>query len=408
MQEETSDNIAHLLICFCTGRLTAEQRYTLLTRAASDQGIFDQLMEAEALRDALVSPEQRPLIEAAFSSRLMPILDDGRNVTIKDPVVLGQKVESEPGGKDPAALPADDFISEILEQEECPSVYSLAQLAWNNRRSANAPPTQQHFVSGICDRCTQLLRFLSGRNDSPDMWKESAAGLLSGRTLGASGGEEPMPQLSISQNVNTVGLRVFPNLRSAKPAVKVISLNALHEGSFVDIFILGEQSRSVNAPLVRDAWGVLTAELPLKLVVSTLESGPPVPFIARVTKAGFLHRAGRWLYSFLRRSRTRVEERSPTGAFEPSCAVIGDGNAGAAAAVGVVCAVKDSSLLLQISPQANLRGGCTLVVRRNDVSIGLAVIVRLEGLAAVGRFQAFEQELPKPQDLAILSVSDDM
>jgi len=48
-----------LLLANTSGELTAEQRKTLLEAAASDQDLFDQLMESEALRTALADPDQR-------------------------------------------------------------------------------------------------------------------------------------------------------------------------------------------------------------------------------------------------------------------------------------------------------------------------------------------------------------
>jgi hypothetical protein len=48
-----------LLLGYCAGELTAEEERTLLEAAAHDQQLFDQLMEADALRHALSFPEER-------------------------------------------------------------------------------------------------------------------------------------------------------------------------------------------------------------------------------------------------------------------------------------------------------------------------------------------------------------
>ena len=48
-----------LLLGHTAGELTAEQEQTLCEAAAADQELFDQLMEADALRAALAVPEQR-------------------------------------------------------------------------------------------------------------------------------------------------------------------------------------------------------------------------------------------------------------------------------------------------------------------------------------------------------------
>jgi hypothetical protein len=48
-----------LLLGYSAGELTAEEERALFEAAADDQGLFDQLMEAEAVRHALSFPEQR-------------------------------------------------------------------------------------------------------------------------------------------------------------------------------------------------------------------------------------------------------------------------------------------------------------------------------------------------------------
>ncbi len=48
-----------LLLGHTAGELTAEQQRTLYQAAAADQGLFDQLMEADAIREALADPEER-------------------------------------------------------------------------------------------------------------------------------------------------------------------------------------------------------------------------------------------------------------------------------------------------------------------------------------------------------------
>src|SRR6266496_6466876 len=62
------DNPADLLPRYCSGQLTPDEERSLLLSAAADQDIFDQLMEAEVLRDALNSPELRNYLRGALSS----------------------------------------------------------------------------------------------------------------------------------------------------------------------------------------------------------------------------------------------------------------------------------------------------------------------------------------------------
>src|SRR5580704_3520706 len=48
-----------LLLAYSAGELTAAEARVLFEAAAADQDLFDQLMEAEAVRHALSSPEER-------------------------------------------------------------------------------------------------------------------------------------------------------------------------------------------------------------------------------------------------------------------------------------------------------------------------------------------------------------
>jgi hypothetical protein len=50
---------AALLLAYTAGELTAEQKQALFEAAAADQDLFDQLVEAEALRATLAVPEER-------------------------------------------------------------------------------------------------------------------------------------------------------------------------------------------------------------------------------------------------------------------------------------------------------------------------------------------------------------
>lgn len=57
-----------LLLGHTAGELTAEQARALHEAAAGDQELFDQLMEADALREALAAPEQRHRAAAVLSA----------------------------------------------------------------------------------------------------------------------------------------------------------------------------------------------------------------------------------------------------------------------------------------------------------------------------------------------------
>jgi hypothetical protein len=57
-----------LLLGHTAGELTAEQEQALFESAAADQDLFDQLMEADALRAALAVPEQRRRAAAVLSA----------------------------------------------------------------------------------------------------------------------------------------------------------------------------------------------------------------------------------------------------------------------------------------------------------------------------------------------------
>ncbi|HKE25659.1 MAG TPA: hypothetical protein VKB88_25045 [Bryobacteraceae bacterium] len=57
-----------LLLGHTAGELTAEQEKTLLEAAAADQDLFDQVMEADALREALAVPEERRRAAAVLNS----------------------------------------------------------------------------------------------------------------------------------------------------------------------------------------------------------------------------------------------------------------------------------------------------------------------------------------------------
>src|SRR5580658_10363943 len=47
------------LLAYSAGELTTEEREALFQAAAVDQDLFDQLMDAEAMRHALTFPEER-------------------------------------------------------------------------------------------------------------------------------------------------------------------------------------------------------------------------------------------------------------------------------------------------------------------------------------------------------------
>jgi hypothetical protein len=64
-----------LLLGYCAGELTAGEERALFQAAAHNQDLFDQLMEAEAVRHALGFPEERQRGErgAAGSRKLESI-----------------------------------------------------------------------------------------------------------------------------------------------------------------------------------------------------------------------------------------------------------------------------------------------------------------------------------------------
>jgi hypothetical protein len=65
---EPIDDPADLLLDYCTGGLPAEDERALLASAATNQDIFNQLMEAEVLRDAFSSAEERNRLKAALQA----------------------------------------------------------------------------------------------------------------------------------------------------------------------------------------------------------------------------------------------------------------------------------------------------------------------------------------------------
>jgi hypothetical protein len=65
---EPTDDPADLLPDYLTRILLAEEERTLFAAAAANQDFFNQLMEAEALRDALSSPEQRNRLKTALQA----------------------------------------------------------------------------------------------------------------------------------------------------------------------------------------------------------------------------------------------------------------------------------------------------------------------------------------------------
>lgn len=63
---QAEDEPAGLLNSYFTNQLTPEEERVLLASAAADQEMFNLLMEAEALRDALSSQEQRNRLKTAL------------------------------------------------------------------------------------------------------------------------------------------------------------------------------------------------------------------------------------------------------------------------------------------------------------------------------------------------------
>jgi hypothetical protein len=87
---EPIDDAAALLNGYIAGRLTPEEERTLFESASTEQELFDLLMEAEAVRDALSSPEQQNRIKIALESW------DGQKTTTEDgvPELLRQETLS--------------------------------------------------------------------------------------------------------------------------------------------------------------------------------------------------------------------------------------------------------------------------------------------------------------------------
>ena len=61
-----------LLLGYSAGELTADEERALFEAAARDQDLFDQLMEAEAVRHALSFPEERQRAAAVLRAWEQP------------------------------------------------------------------------------------------------------------------------------------------------------------------------------------------------------------------------------------------------------------------------------------------------------------------------------------------------
>ncbi len=65
-----------LLLGYCAGELSAGEERALMEAAAGEQDLFDQLMEAEAIRDALSHPEERQRVGAVLKAWEQPGVRD--------------------------------------------------------------------------------------------------------------------------------------------------------------------------------------------------------------------------------------------------------------------------------------------------------------------------------------------
>src|ERR1044072_3435691 len=90
MSEQIDDPYG-LLSGYSTGRLTPKEEHCLFAAAAEDQDLFSLLMEAEAIRDALDSPEQRSRIK-----RAVLVWHEQPSLPVVSPLSIPPPPETEP------------------------------------------------------------------------------------------------------------------------------------------------------------------------------------------------------------------------------------------------------------------------------------------------------------------------